>query len=113
MRVEEKTSTNYIRAQEEMVLWWEAEKETVPCLKSPLLSSNFKQELEYRSRRNPLLLRGVVEALENFQETERESNLEVTIWSRIYKNYHWKLIEDQIFKFMMDAKLRGGVWEEG
>ncbi|KAF8425266.1 hypothetical protein EV426DRAFT_532265, partial [Tirmania nivea] len=99
--------------EEEMTLWWERNKAKISCLRSPLLPVGFEREIEYRSGQNPLLLRGVIEALEDLKEIAKESDLQATIWSRISNNQQWKLVEDQIFKFVMDAKLRGGEWAEG
>ena len=93
-----------------MAVWWARSEAKISGLRPCLLSKYFESELEYRSGNNPLLLRGVTEALEGLKETETGSDLEATLWSRIGKNQHWRLVEDQIFKFVMDAKLSGGDW---
>ena len=97
-----------------MECWWRTNTEAVPCLQSPMLSDDFRQVLEYRSGRNPLLLRGIVEALADFtiEEIQVQSDLVTTIWVRILKNAIWGLVEDQVGKFIFDAMIRGGVWEE-
>ena len=92
-----------------MAVWWKRSKATISCLHGE--QANFEQELDYRSGRNPLLLRGVVEALSNLEGAEGESDLQTTMWSRIHKNCHWKLVADQIHKFVTDAQRRGGEWE--
>lgn len=96
-----------------MVFWWQRSRANISCLRSPLLAESFEREIEYRSGKNPLLLRGVIEALKDLKDTTNESDLQSTIWSRIGKNHHWKLLEDQIFQFVVDAKVRGGEWAEG
>ena len=50
--------------QEEMAVWWMRNKAKISCLWSSLLSKKLESELEYRSGNNPLLLQGVIEALE-------------------------------------------------